>query len=255
MLLAIDMGNTNIEFGLLDGEKVVFSERVSTDSGKTATEYAVMLHTIFEIRNINVSDIKGAIISSVVAPLTSIIRDAVKKVTGITAFIVGSGIKTGLKIKIDDPKSIGADLVVGGVAAMNLYGKPVIIIDMGTATTITAVNENNEFIGGAIIPGVVVSLNALSKNASLLPAINLAAPKKVIASATVECMQSGIVYGQAAMLDGMISRMKKELSPDAVVVATGGLAKLIVPYCESEITLDNDLMLKGLRIIYEKNSQ
>ena len=253
MLLAIDMGNTNIEFGLLDNDRVVFSERVSTDSGKTETEYAVMLHTILEIRNINASDITGAIISSVVPPLTSIIRQAVKKVTGITAFVVEPGIKTGLKIKIDDPKSIGADLVVAAVAGMNLYGTPLIVVDMGTATTITAVNEKKEFIGGAIIPGVVVSLNALSNNASKLPSIDLAAPKKVISSATVECMQSGIVYGQASLIDGMIARMKKELSQDAVVVATGGLAKLIIPYCESKIILDNDLMLKGLKLIYEKN--
>ena len=253
MLLAIDMGNTNIEFGLLDGEKTVFSERIKTDLEKTAMEYAVLLHNILEIRNIDLSNLDGAIISSVVPPLTAPLKEAVKKSTGITPLIVGPGIKTGLKIRIGDAKEIGADLVVGSVGAMKLYGAPLIVIDMGTATTMVVVDKEEAFIGGVVIPGAVVSLNALSNNASKLPMIDIAAPKKVINGGTVEAMQSGLVYGQASMLDGMIKKIKAELGYDLKVVATGGLAKLIVPYCESEIILDNNLMLEGLQIIYNLN--
>ena len=253
MLLAVDMGNTHIEVGLLDGDQILFSERMATDVNKTSSEYAVLIHSLFEIRNINVEEIEGAIISSVVPPLTFEIREAIKKVTGLTAMVVGTSLKSGMRIRIEDPKSLGADLLVGGVAAKEFYGAPAIIIDMGTATTITVVDENGDFIGGVIMPGVGTSLNALSAGTSKLPKIDLVTPKKIISTTTIECMQGGVVYGQASLLDGMISRMRKELGYPAKVIATGGLAKLIVPYCESEITLDNDLMLKGLRKIYEMN--
>ena len=254
MLLAIDMGNTNIEFGLLDNGKTVFSERVKTDLEKTATEYAVLLHTILEIRGIDTSLIDGAIISSVVPPLTTPLKNAVKAAAGITPLIVGPGIKTGLKVKVGDPKEVGADLVVGSVAGMQIYGAPLIVIDMGTATTAVVVDKDNCFLGGAVIPGAVVSLNALSNSASKLPMIDIAAPKKVINGGTVEAMQSGLVYGQASLLDGMIRKMNREMGYEMKVVATGGLARLIVPYCESDIILDNDLMLKGLDIIYKMNN-
>ena len=253
MLLAIDMGNTNIEFGLLDGDEIVLSERVKTDTEKTSTEYAVLLHTIFELNGIDVSNIDGAVLSSVVPPLTHILREAVKSVTGKTALVVGPGVKTGLKLKVEDPKAIGADLIVGAVAGVEMLGAPLLVIDMGTATTVIAVDKDGQFLGGAVIPGVVLSINALASNTSQLPSISIEAPKKVINSQTVEAMQSGIVYGQASLLDGMIARMKKELGYDTKVIATGGLAKLIVPYCETEVTLCNELMLKGLKIIYDKN--
>ena len=253
MLLAIDMGNTNIEFGLLDGDEIVLSERVKTDTEKTSTEYAVLLHTIFELNGIDVSNIDGAVLSSVVPPLTHILREAVKSVTGKTALVVGPGVKTGLKLKVEDPKAIGADLIVGAVAGVEMLGAPLLVIDMGTATTVIAVDKEGQFLGGAVIPGVVLSINALASNTSQLPNISIEAPKKVINSQTVEAMQSGIVYGQASLLDGMIARMKKELGYETKVIATGGLAKLIVPYCETEVTLCNELMLKGLKIIYDKN--
>ena len=154
---------------------------------------------------------------------------------------------------MEDSKAIGADLIVGAVAGVEMLGAPLLVIDMGTATTVIAVDKDGQFLGGAVIPGVVLSINALASNTSQLPNISIEAPKKVINSQTVEAMQSGIVYGQASLLDGMIARMKKELGYDTKVIATGGLAKLIVPYCETEVTLCNELMLKGLKIIYDKN--
>ncbi|MBE6125962.1 MAG: type III pantothenate kinase [Erysipelotrichaceae bacterium] len=253
MLLTIDMGNSNIEIGLLDGSEVVLSERVATDLGKTASEYAVLIHSIFEIRNVNIDEIEGGIISSVVPPLTYELRDAVKKVTGKTPLIVEPGIKTGMKIRIDDPRTLGADLLVGAVAAEKLFGAPAIIIDMGTATTVTVVDKNGNFVGGVVMPGVALSLNALSSGTSKLPKINLTAPKKVVCTTTEDCMSAGMVYGQASMLDGLIDKMEKELGYRCNRIATGGLARLIVPYCEREITLDNNLMLEGLKIIYDRN--
>ena len=253
MLLTIDMGNSNIEIGIIDKNEVILSERIATDLGKTASEYAVLIHSIFEIRNVDVSAIEGGIISSVVPPLTNEIREAVKKVTGITPLNVEPGIKTGVRIRIDDPKTLGADLLVGAVAAVNLYGAPAIIIDMGTATTVTVVDKNSDFIGGVVMPGVALSLNALSAGTSKLPKINLTAPKKVVCTTTEECMSAGMVYGQASMLDGLIEKMEKELGYSCKVIATGGLARLIIPYCERDITLDNNLMLEGLKIIYDKN--
>lgn len=251
--MAIDMGNTHIEVGLLEGDEIIFSDRLATDVSKTSSEYAVLLHAILEIRKVNAEDIEGAIISSVVPPLTNELKEAVKSVTGVTPLIIGTNLKSGLRIRIEDPKSLGADLLVAAVAVNEIYGAPAIIIDMGTATTITVVDKDESFIGGVIMPGVGISMNALSSETSKLPKIELTTPEKVISSTTIECMQGGIVYGQASLLDGMISRMKKELGYEAKVVATGGLARLIVPYCESEIILDNDLMLKGLKIIYDKN--
>ncbi|MBQ9037572.1 MAG: type III pantothenate kinase [Erysipelotrichaceae bacterium] len=255
MLLTVDMGNTHIEIGLLEGDEVVLSRRIKTDTEKTETEYAVLIHTIFEINKIDINDIEGAIISSVVPPLTRYIREAIKSVTGKTALVVAPGIKTGLKMKVEDPKIIGADLIVGAVAGIEQQGAPLLIVDMGTATTIMAIDKDKQFLGGAVMPGVMLSINALSSGTSQLPSISIEAPKKVINSGTIEAMQSGIVYGQASLIDGMLTKMKRELGYDTKVIATGGLAKLITPYCETEMTLDSELMLKGLKIIYDKNQK
>lgn len=255
MLLVIDMGNTHIELGLMDGSRLVMSARIATDLKKTEVEYATLLHSIFEIRKIQTESIEGAIISSVVPPLTHALKEAVKLTAGRTPLVVGPGIKSGLKIAIDDPKTLGADMVVDAVGAIELYGAPAIIIDMGTATTVTYVDEEKCFRGGAIIPGVGISLEALANGTSQLPMIGLDSPGKAIGTNTVDCMKSGILYGQASLLDGMIGRFREETGQDAVVVATGGLAKLIIPYCKSEITLDNELMLRGLQLIYERNQK
>ncbi len=254
MILAVDMGNTHIEFGLMDGDRLVMSERVSTDIQKTETEYAVLLHTILEIRKIDESGISGAILSSVVPPLTFIMKKAVRMVIGVTPIVVGPGMKTGLKIRIDDPKSLGADMAVGAVGGIALYGAPLIIIDMGTATTISSIDGTGTFRGGAIIPGVNVSLSALVSETSQLPRISLNAPAEAIGTNTVSCMQSGIVFGQASLLDGMIDRFREEMTGEPRIVATGGLARVIVPWCRhKDIILDNELMIKGLKVIYDLN--
>lgn len=253
MIMAVDMGNTHIEVGLVDGEKIELSFRLSTDKNRTAEEYATVLHTVLKINGFDSTGIEGAIMSSVVPSLTYVLREAVRMVTGHTALVVGPGMKNGLKICIDDPRELGADMVVDAVGAIAYYGAPIIVVDMGTATTITAISGDNAFMGGAIVPGVRVSLDALAGRASQLPMIGLDSPGKVIGTNTVDCMKSGILYGQASLLDGMIERMRHDMGTEAKVVATGGLAKLVVPYCLNEIILDNELMIRGLKVIYDRN--
>lgn len=253
MILAVDMGNTHIELGMIEDNQIIFSERFATDLNKTSSEYAVLIQSLLEIREVNVKEVEGAILSSVVPPLTYEIKEAIKKVIKKTPHVVGVGMKTGINIRIDNPQSLGADILIGCVAVKNLYSYPAIVIDMGTATTLAAINKEGDFIGCAILAGVGTSLNALSNNASKLPKINIDAPSNVIAKNTEEAMQSGIVYGQASLLDGMIEKMEKEIGEKCTVVATGGLARLIVPHCKKDIILDNELNLKGLEILYRKN--
>ena len=253
MILAIDMGNTNIEVGCVDDKKIHFTERIATDIRKTELEYAVLLKTIFEIHKIDKETIDGAIISSVVPPLTHIIKQAIRMVLHISPMVVGAGLKTGLNIKMDNPAAVGADLVVDSVAGMVEYGAPLIVVDMGTATTMTVIDKNGDYIGGVIIPGVNVSLESLVSQTSQLPRISLGAPKKYIGKNTIDCMKSGIIYGEASRIDGMIDRFTDELGYTPKVVATGGLAKVIIPNCRHEIIQDNMLMIKGLKYIYDKN--
>ncbi len=254
MLLAIDMGNTNIEVGVIDDRKIHFTERISTDRDKTELEYAVILKTVMEIHGIEPEGINGSIISSVVPPLTHIMKQAVRKlVKNVNPMVVGSGLKTGLNIIMDDPRTMGADLVVDSVAAMTEYGAPSIVVDMGTATTITVIDKDKNYIGGIIAPGVRTSLEALVSDTSQLPRVSLSAPKTYICTNTVDCMKSGIINGQASLVDGMIDRFEEELGYSTTVVATGGLSKVIIPKCRHKIILDNALMMKGLKAIYDKN--
>lgn len=253
MILAIDMGNTNIVVGCVDNEKTYFVERISTDKSKTALEYAVSIKTVLELYSINFSDIEGAIISSVVPPLINALIEAVEKIIGKTPFVVGPGLKTGLNIKMDNPKTVGSDLIVDAVAGIKEYGAPLIIIDMGTATTMSVVDKDANYIGGVICPGVRVSMEALASNAAQLYKVSLEKPKKAIGKNTIDCMQSGLVMGAASMMDGMIDRIEAELGYKTTVVATGGLAKVVVPLCKHNIILEDDLLLKGLMIIYNKN--
>lgn len=253
MILAIDIGNSNIVIGCIDETKTYFVDRLATDTQKTAAEYAILFKNILELNDISKSDIDGAIISSVVPPISSTIIQAIEKVTGITAMIIGPGVKTGLNIKIDNPAQLGSDLVVAAVAAMNEYPLPLILIDMGTATTISCVDSKGNFLGGAIIPGVMVSLESLTNRTSQLPKISLEAPKKTIGSNTIDCMKSGLVLANASMLDGMIEKMEAELGEKATVVATGGLSQFIIPHCKSDIIYNDTLLLKGLWLIYQKN--
>ena len=255
MLLAIDIGNTNIVLGCIrpEDKKILFIERLSTDHDKTALEYTLSFRSVLSLYGLSADQVTGVIISSVVPPITSLISEALKKLTGKTAMVVGPGIKTGLNIQMDDPGQVGADLITAAVAGTAEYPCPLILIDMGTATTITVIDRNRTYIGGMILPGLKVSLDSLSSKASKLPRIGLDPPKRLIGRNTIECMKSGILYGNAAAMDGMIDRIEEELGEKATVVATGGLSGTIISLCRHEIIHDDELLLKGLLLIYEKN--
>ena len=267
MLLALDVGNTNIVIGFLDESGIRNIARLETDRDKTAHEYAISLRQVIEFSGIAPENIDGAILSSVVPPINGALIAAVRMIAGIRPLVVGPGMKTGLNIALDNPATMGSDLVVGAAAALAIHAPPLIIIDMGTATKITAVDEQStattmtvidreaRVLGGAIIPGVGISLEALANGTSQLPHISLDAPKKCISTDTVEAMRSGSVFGTAAMLDGMIERMEAELGEPAAVIATGGLGGCIIPYCRREITYDKNLLLNGLWALYQKNKR
>ena len=253
MLLAIDIGNTNIVLGCIEEENILFTERLSTDQSKTALEYAISFKNVLELHGICPSCVTGCIIDSVVPPITALITDALEKITKCQAMVVGPGLKTGLNILMDNPAQVGADLIVGAVAGIHDYPCPLILIAMGTATTICVVDENKNYIGGVILPGLRVSLDSLTNRTSQLPRISMDPPKRLIGKNTIESMKSGILYGSASMLDGIVERMEEDLGVKATVVATGGLAGKIVPLCRHDIILDDELLLRGLRYIYEKN--
>ena len=253
MILTIDIGNTNIELGVVDEQGIVFQERISTDIDRAELEYAVLIKNALEVHGLTGDEITGSIMSSVVPPLVHIIKSAIKKLIGITPMVVGAGLKTGLDIKIDNPKTLGADIVVDSVAAKEIYGAPCIVIDMGTATTITVISKNGDYVGGVIVPGVRSSLEALVSDTSQLPRVSLSSPKRFICTNTIDCMKSGIINGQAALVDGMIDRFWQELGYQTNVVATGGLSRVIIPKCNHDITLNNDLMMVGLKLIYDRN--
>lgn len=253
MILAIDIGNTNIVIGCIDHEKTYFIERLSTVRTKTELEYAVDIKTVLDIYHMEKEQIEGCIISSVVPQITNVAKRAAEKILEKSVMVLGPGIKTGLNIMMDHPASTGADLVADAVAGIAQYPVPLIVIDMGTATTASVIDGNKNYIGGMILPGVRVSLDALTSRASQLSGISIDAPKRVIGKNTIECMKSGVLYSNAGAIDGIIERIEEELGQSVTVVATGGLAKKIVPYCKREIILDEDLLLKGLLVIYEKN--
>lgn len=256
MLLAIDVGNSNVVIGCLnENNETVKQFRMVTDLKKTDDEYASGMKTILEYNGVNCAEFEGAIICSVVPPLTEIFRSAVESITGLRALVVGTGVKTGLNVMIENPASLGSDLVAVSVGAMHQYPLPVIVLDMGTATTITVVDTGNRFLGGAIVPGVALSINALSAGTSLLQKVPIEAPSKCICTTTTQSMQSGAVYGNAAMIDGMIERFEQELGNAATVVATGGIASKIIPYCKHHVIYDENLLLRGLGIIYKKNKR
>ena len=236
MILAIDIGNTNIVVGCIDKEKIYLTERISTIRTKTELEYAIDIKTILAIHQI-----------------TFAARLAVQKILKKDAMIVGPGVKTGLNILLDNPGEMGADRVADAVAALAQYPVPLVIVDMGTATTISVVDDKKHYIGGMILPGVQISLDALTSRASQLSGISIEEPKKIIGKNTVDCMKSGILYGNAAAVDGIIDRIEEELGQKVTVIATGGMSRKIVPHCKREMILDGDLLLKGLQIIYDKN--
>ena len=254
MIFAIDIGNTNIVLGLIENGEIKDSTiRSRTERDATWAEYAIKLKDFFEFWGEDAKSIECSIISSVVPSVTDNVAKALESLTGKKCIIVSNKLKTDINIKIDDPSSLGADLLVGAVGAVEYYGAPCIVLDLGTGTTITAIDKDQNFLGGAIIPGVKLSYNALSSGTSLLPSISISAPEKCIGTNTVDCMRSGAVFGTASMIDGMIERMTDEMGP-CKVIATGGLASSIVKECKTEIICDDDLLLKGLWEIYRKNS-
>lgn len=254
MLLTVDIGNTNITVGAYDGDTLCMSARLSTDRMRTADQYAIELRDVMLLRGVDRHGFGGAIISSVVPELTATISNAVLQIVGHTALVVGPGIKTGLNILTDNPAQVGSDLVACSVAAGALYPLPCLVIDLGTATKISALDATGAFCGCAIASGVGISLEALSKRTSQLPSIPLDTPKRAIGTNTVDSMQSGVVFGTAAMLDGLCEKMKLELSePVQSIVATGGLSQDIIKSCYNNIVHDPCLVLYGLKLIYERN--
>ncbi len=253
MLLAIDIGNTHIGLGGFEKEQLVFVAKLSSNPSLTGDEYACKFLDILSLYGIEPSAVDGAILSSVVPSLNDAIRQAVGTVCGISPLCVGPGIKTGIGIRCDNPVSVGADLICACVAAHRLYGSPALIVDMGTATKMMVLDDHGAFIGVSIIPGVSMGLTALSEGTAQLPQVSLEPPAAVIGKNTVDCMRSGVVYGNAAMVDGMIQRIREEYGKDLPVVATGGAASAILPYCKTRIRMDEHLVLKGLQLIDQKN--
>ncbi len=254
MILAVDVGNTNIVLGFLEGENLVNECRLSTAVNDSAEEYAIKLNSILEICKIKPEDIEGSALSSVVPPLNRTISKAIMLITGKKPIVIGPGIKTGLHIKTNNPAELGADMVVGAVAGIAKYPCPQIIFDLGTATTASVIDKNGCFIGCSILCGVKTALAALASGTAQLPQIEIVAPKSPIGTNTIDCMRSGTVYGTAAMIDGLVKRFEKELDEKATVVITGGLGGIIAKYCETDAIVDKNLLIDGLRMIYEKNN-
>ena len=253
MILAVDIGNSNIVLGCFENDQILFIERLSTNQNSTELEYTILVKNILELNNLSHRAFEGGIISSVVPSVTHTVQAAMTRLTGKPVMVVGPGICTGLKIKLDNPAQLGSDRVADAVAAIHEYPCPLIIIDMGPATTISAIDGNKNFLGGMIIPGLRVSLDSLTTRTSQLPKICLDPPKRVIGSNTIDCMRSGIIYSNASSIDGVVEKIEEEIGEQCTVISTGGLAKVIIPYCKRKIIIDDQLLLKGLMIIYNKN--
>ncbi len=253
MLLVVDIGNTHITLGLYDEDRLTTTVRLATDDRLTPDQYAASIRQVMALHGADMEQIHGSIVSSVVPTVGDAIRRAVSLLCGKEPLMLGPGVKSGVNIRIDNPAQLGADLAAGAAGALHRYPLPCIVIDMGTATTVTVLDEHGNFLGGAIAAGVRLTLEALANGTAALPSLHPAAPQKVIGRNTVDCMQSGIVYGTAAMLDGLIERMEEELGQTATVVATGGLSKEIIAHCKRDILYDEYLLLDGLRLIYERN--
>ena len=253
MVLALDVGNTNIVIGLINGREISHVFRISTNISRTADEYAVQINNVLAFNGIELAGISGAVISCVVPPLTRALKDAVRLLVDLDAIVVGAGVKTGLNILIDDPAQLAGDMAATAVGALATYPLPVIVVDMGTATKMFVIDKNGSFIGGAILPGVALSMNALAAGTAQLPRVPIEAPTKSISTNTIECIKSGVIFGAAAEIDGMTERFEEELGQRAQLVATGGLAGAVYRHCKREIIYDPNLILRGLAVIYEKN--
>ena len=255
MILTIDVGNSNIVLGAVRDDEILFEARLRTDATKTSDEYCIDLKMILDVYGFTAKDVEGTIIASVVPQVLNSMKTAVLKLTGKNSLVVGPGLKTGLNIAIENPSQTGADLVVGCVAALREHKAPMIVIDMGTATTMIVLDKNSAMIGGCIMPGVKISMDALTERTALLPGLQLDQPRKAIGRNTIDCMRSGLMLGAACMIDGMIERMEEELGYRTTVIATGGIAKFVVPMCRREIIYDKDLLVKGLAALYRENKR
>ena len=253
MILAVDIGNTNIVLGCIEKDEILFEARMATDLIKTSDQYCAELKTMLSLFDVAPGKIDGSIISSVVPPVLNSFKTAIRKLTGRSCLVVGPGIKTGLNIRMENPTEVGSDLIVAAVAAIAEYGAPLLLVDMGTATTITAIDCDGAFVGGCICPGVKISMEALTGRTAQLPGISLDRPQRAIGKNTRDSMRSGIMFGAAAMLDGLLERMEQELGTPVKVIATGGIAKFVIPLCRREVVYDGGLMLKGLRLLYRRN--
>lgn len=256
MLLAVDIGNTNIVFGCVDeNDNIAVFERISTNHNATAAEYASLIKNILEMNDFRCSDIDDAIMSSVVPSVTNTVKEAIRKLFGVDVMIVGPGVKTGLNILIDNPRQLGSDQAVDAVAAINQYPVPLIVIDMGTATTISVVDKNKNYLGGLIMTGMGVAADALIQRTAQLPKIDFERPASVIGRNTIDCMKSGALYSNACAIDGIIQHIEEELGEPCTAVATGGLAPVVIPLCRRKIHVNSDLLISGLAIIYRKNKK
>ena len=255
MILTIEIGNSTITLGGVEGSDIRFECRINTDRVKTSDTYCIDLKTLFEIYGIDMASIEGVIIASVVPQVLNSVRTAIRKLLNTEPLVMGPGLKTGLDIRLENPGQMGADLVAADVAALSEHKPPLIIIDMGTATTMAVLDPNGAHLGGCVCPGVKISLEALTGNTSLLPGIQLDSPKQALGRNTADAMRSGIMFGTASMLDGMIDRFRAETGWDFTIVATGGLAKRIVPLCHNEIVYDRHLIIKGLARLYRDNAR
>ncbi len=254
-ILTVDAGNTNTVFGVYsENDQLAFEARIETNASRMADEYVLILMNLLMLHGISRTDFRGSVISSVVPPVTGQLRKAVKVLLNLDSMIVGPGIKTGLNIRIDDPSILGADLCCAAVAAKEFYPLPCIVIDLGTASKILAVNAKGEFLGGAIAGGLRMTFESLAKGTAALPLISEGKVEKVIGTNTVDCMRSGVIIGMAGMLDGFIERFEEEMGMAASVVATGGFSSVVVPECRHKMTVDPQLLLKGMMVIYHKNS-
>ena len=260
MILLVDAGNTNIVLGVHNGERYIASWRISSEGNKTSDEYGIQVMQLFNGSNINTKDIAGVIVSSVVPNIMHSLENMLKKCFGHEPIIVGPGVKTGINIKYDNPREVGADRIVNAVAAYEIYKRPVIIIDFGTATTFCAVRENGDYLGGCICPGIRIAADALFERAAKLPRVELEVPKSMICKNTVSSMQAGILFGYIGQVEYIVKKMKQEMKEskykeEPFVVATGGLANLIAKETDIIDKVNSDLTLEGLNILYEKNKE
>ncbi len=253
MILTIDIGNSNIVLSGVEENEILFEARLRTEATKTSDQYCVDLKIILDVYQVKPEQIEGTSIASVVPQVLNSMQTAVKKLTNKPILVVGPGLKTGLDIRLENPNQTGADLVAGCVAALREYKPPMIVVDMGTATTLAVLNQQGALVGGCICPGVRISLEALTEKTALLPGLQLDQPQKAIGKNTADCMRSGVMLGTACMLDGMVQRMEEELGCKTTVIATGGIAKFVIPLCRTPIVYNKDLLAKGLATLYKEN--